>query len=39
MRILFIDKWPTTGAIRIHQDTLTSPPVWSWTYDNYGAFG
>jgi hypothetical protein len=39
MRILFIDKWPQSGAINIHKDTLSSPPVWTWIYDNYGAFG
>lgn len=39
MRVLFIDKWPTTGAIMIRHNSLSNQPVWTWTYDNYGAYG
>ncbi len=39
MRILFIDKWPSNAAIKVHLGTNTTEPVWSWNYDNYGAPG
>jgi hypothetical protein len=39
MRVLFIDKWPVTGAITVHHQTLTSQPVYTWTYDTFGSLG
>ncbi len=26
MRVLFIDKWPSTGAIKIHRDNINNQP-------------
>ena len=39
MRVMFIDKWPVTGAITIHHQTLSSQPVYTWTYDTFGSLG
>jgi len=39
MRILFIDKWPRTGAIKVHHDNINTQPIWTWTYDNFEAYG
>ena len=39
MRVLFIDKWPSTGAIKVHHNNLGDQPVWTWNYDTYGAIG
>jgi hypothetical protein len=39
MRVLFIDKWPATGVIKIHDQSPSSEPVYSYSYDPFGALG
>jgi hypothetical protein len=39
MRILFIDAWPSNAAIKVHLGVNTSEPVWTWNYNNFGAYG
>lgn len=39
MRIMFIDKWNKTGAIWLKKDSTSNQPVWTWTYNNFGAYG
>jgi len=36
---MFIDKWNKTGAIWLKKDSTTNQPVWTWTYNNFGAYG
>ena len=39
LRVMFIDKWSKTGAIWIKKDSNANQPIWTWTYNNYGAYG